>query len=221
MLGCFSRLRRHHTNPSTIINASDHAPPAAGSAVVRNFNTLYEPISDSDTSTTVSSSQAPTLTFPATASAAAAAPEAYDFEEVPDDPDLISSAVASGRLFPASPGSSNSIVDSGAGAASIYRGPGGTYLAVSTYSLDPYWDFRRSMEEIVAAISQLGGGENHLNLAVLRQLLLSYLAVNGKHAHRYIIRAFSDLLLTVSADEKLHRESCDAGAAGSNLRLHR
>ncbi|KAG6481075.1 transcription repressor OFP12-like [Zingiber officinale] len=103
----------------------------------------------------------------------------------------ISSAIASRRLLLASPGRSNSLVDSASVALRA-----GDAVAVTTYSADPYRDFRRSMEEMVAALG-LDAGATHLH-----ELLLCYLALNRKQVHEHILRAFADLLLalTVTGD---------------------
>ncbi|EHA8591978.1 putative transcription repressor OFP12-like [Cocos nucifera] len=110
----------------------------------------------------------------------------------PSDRDL-STAIASHRFFPASPGPSNSIVDSAAVAVGVL----GAGVAVPTYSPDPYWEFRRSMEEMVAAL----GLDLRAHAAHLHELLLCYLALNRKHAHKYIVGAFADLIVGLAAAE--------------------
>lgn len=113
---------------------------------------------------------------------------------------------ASRRLLrPGSTGRSNSIVD-GAGEA----GPVG-FGAVPKLSPDPYGDFKRSMEEMVAAmgLAEEDGGDHvgqqrRLQLSGaqqmrLQELLLCYLALNRKNAHKYIVGAFSDVLRGLSA----------------------
>ncbi|CAL9116088.1 unnamed protein product [Musa textilis] len=107
-----------------------------------------------------------------------------------ESPRDLSSAIASRRLLPASPGRSNSIVDSAAVAVGA-----GTGVPVPTYSPDPYRDFRRSMEEMVAAL----GLDARDHRAHLHELLLCYLALNRKHAHKYIVSAFADLLLALAS----------------------
>ncbi|XP_074558081.1 transcription repressor OFP12-like [Curcuma longa] len=102
----------------------------------------------------------------------------------------ISSAIASRRLLLASPGRSNSLVDSSSVALRA-----GDAVAVATYSTDPYCDFRRSMEEMVAALGLDAGAAPHLH-----ELLLCYLALNRKHVHKHILRAFADVLLALTGD---------------------
>eukprot|EP00256_Glycine_max_P049509 XP_006604442.2 transcription repressor OFP16 [Glycine max] len=68
-------------------------------------------------------------------------------------------------------------------------------VAVRKYSPDPYADFRQSMEEMVAARPEL------MDVAAkwreLHELLLCYLALNPKSTHKFILRAFSDFLLSL------------------------
>ncbi|XP_020597174.1 transcription repressor OFP12-like, partial [Phalaenopsis equestris] len=113
------------------------------------------------------------------------------------DHDLISSAIASRRLFPASPGPSNSILDS----STVIIRLGSAGVAVATYTPNPYVDFRQSMEEMAAAIGVSGRG-TQIDLAVLRELLFCYLELNRKQAHKYILSAFADLLFSLFSEEK-------------------
>ncbi|KAK8962906.1 hypothetical protein KSP40_PGU010887 [Platanthera guangdongensis] len=180
MLGCFSRLKRASAIHAPPVKFSSHDAGEPSTGLYKSFNSLFEPTSDSDTATP-SSSQ--TLTLASTSVA---------------EHDLISSAIASGRLFSASPGRSNSIIDS---PAVIIR-VGSAGVAVSTYSPDPYSDFRQSMEEMATSLG-ISGRRTRLDLVVLRELLFCYLALNRKHAHKYIVSAFADLLASLSSgDEK-------------------
>lgn len=74
---------------------------------------------------------------------------------------------------------------------------GATGVAVPTYSPDPHADFLKSMEEMSAAL-QLDARRRG-DRARLHELLLCYLALNDKRAHRYIVSAFTDLLLRLTA----------------------
>ncbi|XP_028773564.1 transcription repressor OFP12-like [Neltuma alba] len=122
----------------------------------------------------------------------------------PPPPDF-SSLFASHRFFFSSPGLSNSIIESpdtrptittnnsnhGLGDATlstlIPRGVG-----VSKDSVDPYVDFRRSMQEMIESRDSV---DVTRDWDYLHDLLLCYLALNPPHAHRYIVRAFTDLLV--------------------------
>lgn len=69
-------------------------------------------------------------------------------------------------------------------------------VAVPTYSPDPYADFRRSMQEMVEARPELMKDVKS-NWEALHELLLCYLALNPKSTHKFILGAFSDLLVTI------------------------
>ncbi|MQL95543.1 hypothetical protein Taro_028203 [Colocasia esculenta] len=64
-------------------------------------------------------------------------------------------------------------------------------VVMAVDSEDPYWDFRLSMEEMVAAHGLSDWG-------CLEALLEWYLRVNGKTTHGFIVGAFVDLLLELS-----------------------
>jgi uncharacterized protein (TIGR01568 family) len=110
----------------------------------------------------------------------------------------LSSAIASRRFFLSSPGRSNSIVDSSAhGAAALGLSVGAAGVAVPTYSPDPHADFLRSMEEMAAALRL--DARRRGDRARLHELLLCYLALNDRRAHKYVVSAFTDLLLRLTA----------------------
>ncbi|WOK91580.1 transcription repressor OFP12-like [Canna indica] len=187
---CFSGVRRpSHCAPLPVSASSSSSSPDASPFVFKHFNSLYDPVSDSETLTLTLSSAAPVSS---SFSSSGDTPEEDDDYggSCPSEHDL-STAIASHRLLPASPGRSNSIVES----AAVAIVGVGTGVAVPTYSPDPYRDFRRSMEEMVAALGVDAG--NHR--AHLQELLLCYLALNRKHAHKYIVSAFADLLLALAS----------------------
>ncbi|XP_031474611.1 transcription repressor OFP13-like [Nymphaea colorata] len=64
-------------------------------------------------------------------------------------------------------------------------------VSLSVNSEDPFQDFRASMEEMVEAldIREWSG---------LQELLQCYLRLNEKHAHRFIICAFVDLIMNIA-----------------------
>ncbi|BAT85457.1 hypothetical protein LR48_Vigan50s002500 [Vigna angularis] len=125
------------------------------------------------------------------------------------EPAELASAFVSHRFFFTYPGRSNSIVESTitdtdcATSSSSLGNPVATVdekaktalegsVAVEMYSLDPYADFRRSMEEMVAASPELIDVE-----ANWKELLFCYLALNPRSTHKFILFAFSDLLLSL------------------------
>lgn len=71
------------------------------------------------------------------------------------------------------------------------------------YSPDPLTDFRRSMQEMIDAAIEAGDlihpddGYDYLN-----ELLLSYLALNPTDMHKFIIRAFSDIMVSLLSEER-------------------
>jgi len=128
------------------------------------------------------------------------------------EPADLASAFVSQRFFFTYPGRSNSIVEStisDAGCATSSSSPQNPVataddkakaaldgsVAVEMYSPDPYADFRRSMEEMVAARPELI--DVSANSKALHELLLRYLALNPKNTHKFILSAFSDLLLSL------------------------
>ncbi|KAL4195466.1 hypothetical protein AMTRI_Chr05g64760 [Amborella trichopoda] len=66
-------------------------------------------------------------------------------------------------------------------------------VAFPAFSPDPYSDFRGSMQEMVDF--RLAMGEV-LDWSFLEELLLSYLRLNEKEMHKYIVGAFADLMVS-------------------------
>ncbi|XP_045796246.1 transcription repressor OFP16-like [Trifolium pratense] len=192
---CFSTFINPFTPPSTSLLQNqqqiDHNRPSLSTAsatssslIIKNFNTLYH----HQNQTTETDSE----------------PEPADF----------ATAFASNRFFFSSPGRSNSIVESSSSSSSsssltatvpapvndsenykskaIFDGS----VAVPTYSPDPYVDFRRSMQEMVEARPELMNDVKS-NWDTLHELLLSYLSLNPKSTHKFILGAFSDLIVTL------------------------
>uniref|UniRef100_A0ACD5WUE7 Uncharacterized protein n=1 Tax=Avena sativa TaxID=4498 RepID=A0ACD5WUE7_AVESA len=189
MLGCFSRLRRPPSSssgaPAPLQHPSDDASTSAAS-----------------TSTTSPRSSFSSARFNKNASLrdggdadGAVAKESPSSAALSVDSGL-SSAIASRRFFLSSPGRSNSIVDSKSAAhAGMMTTTAG--VAVPTYSPDPHADFLRSMVEMSAALRL--DARRQGDRARLHELLLCYLALNDKRTHRYVVSAFTDLLLRLTA----------------------
>lgn len=76
-------------------------------------------------------------------------------------------------------------------------------FAMLQYSSDPYSDFRRSMVEVVAAHE--AKKSEPLDWDYFEKLLFSYLSLNEKKAHKYVLGAFVDLMAGFRPDsgEKL------------------
>ncbi|KAH7858210.1 hypothetical protein Vadar_021326 [Vaccinium darrowii] len=75
-------------------------------------------------------------------------------------------------------------------------------VAVDTDSPDPYWDFRRSMQEMVDARQLF---DVKADWDYLHELLLCYLSLNPKHTHEFIFGAFSDLLVSLMSSNSTSR----------------
>jgi uncharacterized protein (TIGR01568 family) len=205
---CFSTFIHPFTPPSSSLLQNqqqiDHNRPSLSTAsatssssfMIKNFNTLYH---HHNQTTEPDSEPQPE-------------PQLADF----------ATAFASNRFFFSSPGRSNSIVESSSSSSSsssltatvpppvndsdnyknkaIFDGS----VAVPTYSPDPYMDFRRSMQEMVEARPELMNDVKS-NWNTLHELLLSYLSLNPKSTHKFILGAFSDLIVTLMS---LSSSSC-------------
>ncbi|MED6205501.1 hypothetical protein PIB30_018283 [Stylosanthes scabra] len=132
-----------------------------------------------------------------------------------DPPDL-ASLFASERFFFSSPGTSNSIIESPDTRASIPSGG----VKVPKYSVDPYVDFLRSMQEMIASRKQTLDVSK--DWEYLHDLLLCYLALNPSHTHRYIVRAFTDLVVDLlSSSSSLSSPPVVKSSSCRRLKNHR
>jgi len=114
------------------------------------------------------------------------------------DPPDFSNAFASHRFFVSSPGNSNSILDSSS--SSPRRHPDqlvGGGVPIRKYSPDPFSDFRKSMQEMIEAREKQDKTSTINDWEYLHELLLSYLSLNPRHTHKFIIGAFADLLVSL------------------------
>ncbi|KAI3668151.1 hypothetical protein L6452_43228 [Arctium lappa] len=199
---CFNKIKRlqspptpppppHHHHRHRRRETTVHNPK---SNLIKNFNTLYDIPPDSDD---------PSNTTTTAAAAAAAAPDFF-------------TAVASNRFFFSSPGRSNSIIESSSPstsslASTVEISPedvaGG--VAIPTISPDPYFDFRKSMQEMVEARDLI---DVRANWDYLHELLTCYLDLNPKSAHKFIVGAFADLLVSLMASSAV-----DGGGGCRNL----
>ncbi|KAL6497038.1 hypothetical protein OROGR_028967 [Orobanche gracilis] len=68
------------------------------------------------------------------------------------------------------------------------------FIALLTYSPNPYDDFRRSMQEMVDARLEHNG---KADWEFLEELLFCYLDLNKKKSYRFILRAFVDLIVVL------------------------
>lgn len=164
--------------------------------IIRNFNSLFEDADQEEDYTTSKSLS--------TSSSLSAASD--DDEGITVSADF-AAAFASRRFFFSTPGRSNSIVDSaGERRSADVTLFGNSVDAVPTFSPDPYSDFRRSMQEMLEAArgdhatkfsSSSCNNNNNNNWEFLHELLSCYLALNPKSTHKFIIGAFSDLVVSL------------------------
>lgn len=201
---CCSRrlLKRppHNSQSAPPAHDSRNAPPGSSSALNKNFNSLYDSPAEPDTLT--GSYTTRTLTTATAATATTTAEEGEDdvITSSESEPDL-SAVFASRRLTrPASTGRSNSILVELEEEEDESRAVG--FGAVPKMSPDPYEDFKKSIEEMVAALGlrrpavddQDEQQQQQQQVRRLQELLLCYLALNRKNAHKYIVGAFADVL---------------------------
>ncbi|XP_042051367.1 transcription repressor OFP14-like, partial [Salvia splendens] len=66
------------------------------------------------------------------------------------------------------------------------------FIALMTYSPDPYDDFRRSMQEMVEVRME---HNRNVDWKFLEELLFCYLDLNNKKSYRFILRAFVDVIV--------------------------
>ncbi|OAY61659.1 transcription repressor OFP16 [Manihot esculenta] len=202
---CFTKIKSplEPQSPPTLLSPHHHSHPL----ILKNYNSLF------DSYTFDSASKSPTHSSSSSSSSSCSSSEP-DFATV----------FASQRFFFSSPGRSNSIIEStpsstatptdssdslvgsmndkSDGRSSLEsRNSAATVkdsVAVPTYSPDPYLDFRRSMQEMVEARDLV---DVKANCDYLHELLSCYLELNPKSTHKFIVRAFADLLVSLLASQ--------------------
>ncbi|KAK0607730.1 hypothetical protein LWI29_019389 [Acer saccharum] len=197
----------HHQNHSSSSSSSPPPPPNNNptSILIKNFNSLYD----------FSSSSFSTSNDDLFLSSTSSSSDTTDTSDTLSPPDF-ATIFASQRFFFSSPGRSNSIIESSpeqstsrpmeiesgndqeAETASLLDGG----VAVKKYSPDPYKDFRCSMQEMIEAKNLK---DVVSNWDFLHELLFCYLSLNPKHTHKFIITAFSDILISLlSSPDSTH-----------------
>lgn len=181
--------------PSTLMPTINSTTCSPSPILIKNFNSLYE-------SNSKSLNNSPSFSTLSNLSEAAIVAD-------------LSTVLASQRFFFSSPGQSNSIIQSTSTSTSTTAKHEQTLLmksiAVPTFSPDPYTDFRRSMQEMVEA-RELLDVKKLSYWEFLHELLLCYLALNPKTTHKFIISAFSDLLVSLLPETQLsgcHGNACN------------
>ncbi|CAN8247673.1 unnamed protein product [Cochlearia groenlandica] len=209
--------------PSAVATSDDDNLGRSSVVVINKFNVNYNNVVD------LPSSSITTAT--STSSSATSSNESDDHHDV--SPDL-TAAFASRRFFFSSPGRSNSITDSPEtrsrelfnnydnATATSTKKKNKKYEAASVttttttrlleavkrhvYSPDPITDFKRSMQEMIDA-AVVAGDLTHPDKGYefLNELLMCYLSLNPIDTHKFVIRAFSDILVSLLSDEKQRR----------------
>ncbi|KAL6292002.1 hypothetical protein ACE6H2_000144 [Prunus campanulata] len=171
------------------------------SLLIKNFNTLYD-------FNLINSSSSKSLTPSSFSSADEVHTSSSDSDSDLSPPDF-ATIFASQRFFFSSPGRSNSITESPHTTTTKPNKPHHKTTLVTKgvrvrkFSSNPYLDFRRSMEEMLEANRDhhmLVGHDHHHHstsddVEYLHELLLCYLSLNPKQAHKDIISAFTDLVI--------------------------
>lgn len=115
---------------------------------------------------------------------------------VESDEAIIRGLVRPDRLLLEPRGQSSSILDGASSTRydckSLRRTKNAAATVMEMESRDPYWDFRRSMEEMVVVNGMVKDWEG------LEEMLGWYLRANGKRNHGFIVGAFVDLLVGLS-----------------------
>ncbi|ONI26278.1 hypothetical protein PRUPE_1G014600 [Prunus persica] len=191
---CLPTIQAPPDQPSNKNSPSSPSTTTCTSLLIKNFNTLYDFNLINSSSSSSSADDVHT--------------SSSDSDSDLSPPDF-ATIFASQRFFFSSPGRSNSITESPhTTTTKPNKPPHKTTLVtkgvrVRKFSSNPYFDFRRSMEEMLEANRDhhmLVGHDHHHHstsddVEYLHELLLCYLSLNPKHAHKDIISAFTDLVI--------------------------
>ncbi|KAL2510692.1 Transcription repressor OFP12 [Abeliophyllum distichum] len=187
---CFTKFKSLPETETSLQENYRHpfCNPADASLLIKNFNSLYDF----------------TIDYSAAAAAMSDHHSLCDSESETETPNTadFATAFASQRFFFSSPGLTNSIIDSisvpsslaSTSSSSPENPPEADSIAVPTYSVDPFIDFRRSMQEMVEARELI---DVKANWDYLHELLMRYLSLNPKSTHKFIVGAFADLLVSM------------------------
>jgi uncharacterized protein (TIGR01568 family) len=210
-----------HQPPSNPLTPDDHSHPF----LFKNYNSLYDHTIDSasaSTSTSTSISSSSSSSEPDFASVYAS--QRFFFSSpgssnsiIESTPSIVTSTESSDNLVAPQPDSNGLIINHSTGKSLLLDGCNNSHplhdqqppqllksptvkdsMAVSTYSHDPYMDFRRSMQEMVDARDLV---DVKANWEYLHELLSSYLSLNPKSTHKFIVGAFADLLVSLLSTE--------------------
>ncbi|KAB5537835.1 hypothetical protein DKX38_015368 [Salix brachista] len=167
-----SELQQEYSDP--LLPSSTTATPT--SIMIKSFNSLYDVLPSTSTSKSLST--------PSSTNSSSSSYSDLDTDSLPD----FAAIIASQRFFSSSPGSSNSIIEP----MQVSHTPVSGGVAIKKYSPDPYIDFKQSMQEMIEARELR---DVRANWDCLHELLSCYLKLNPKHTHKFIISAFSDIIV--------------------------
>ncbi|CAI9114102.1 OLC1v1014742C1 [Oldenlandia corymbosa var. corymbosa] len=105
-----------------------------------------------------------------------------------------SAAASAGSITSDDVSSTSTTTAGGGGEAETEQLSPDDFITVLTYSRNPYDDFKNSMQEMIDARLQHNG---KINWVFMEELLFCYLNLNDKKSHRFILRAFVDLVVTL------------------------
>ncbi|KAF2314857.1 hypothetical protein GH714_036946 [Hevea brasiliensis] len=201
---CFTKIRRppEPQSPSNLLSPHDHSHPL----IVKNYNSLFDyytfdSASKSPTHSSSSSSEPDFATVFASQRFFFSSPGRSN-SIIESTPSIDTRTESSDSLVGLKSNDTEPLLDTGTanndqsdGRSSFESWNSAATVkdsvAVPTYSPDPYLDFRRSMQEMVEARDMVDVKANWDNL---HELLLCYLALNPKSTHKFIVRAFADLI---------------------------
>ncbi|XWS13648.1 hypothetical protein CRYUN_Cryun36dG0056100 [Craigia yunnanensis] len=193
---CFTKLKSEHVSSIVLPSPTKQDDTTSSTTLLKNFNSLYDLSSSASTSKS--------LFTPSTDTDFLSSDSDSDAESPPD----LATIFASQRFFFSSPGPSNSIIESPdtrhEAESSKETPPLDGGVAVKKYSPDPYKDFRFSMQEMIEARNIT---DVKKDWEFLHELLLCYLTLNPKNTHKFIIRAFADIVVCLLSSSSPESES--------------
>ncbi|KAJ6721541.1 TRANSCRIPTION REPRESSOR OFP7-RELATED [Salix viminalis] len=166
-----SELQQEYSDP--LLPSSTTATPT--SIMIKSFNSLYD---------LPSTSTSKSLSTPSSTNSSSSSYSDLDTDSLPD----FAAIIASQRFFLlllAAPTPSLS-------PCKCLCTPVSGGVAIKKYSPDPYIDFKQSMQEMIEARELR---DVRANWDCLHELLSCYLKLNPKHTHKFIISAFSDIIV--------------------------
>ncbi|KAF9686949.1 hypothetical protein SADUNF_Sadunf02G0043300 [Salix dunnii] len=205
-------LASDHQPPSNVLAPDDHSHPFH----FKNHNYIHDPTTHDSTSSSSSSSEPDFASIYASQRFFFSSPGSSN-SIIESTRSIVTSTESSDNLVAPQPDSNGLIVNHSDDRSLLLDSCNNTHpprdqqppqllksravtdsTAVSTYSQDPYMDFRRSMQEMVDARDSV---DVKANWEYLHELLSCYLSLNPKSTHKFIVGAFADLLVSLLSAE--------------------